>query len=320
MNIEVRQPNLPLEYEPLAELVSIANQATVTAAALQEEEQHIPSQSSIRYSATGLLEGFARERVVAVNDRNEVVGFALGWRAPFAPGGQIASLLAVRPDAQKHGIGEKLLQYLEGWAISIRASVLMTVVPDSLPASLAFAENRGFIIDRHLFHSTLDLGKPGHSRVEPVKPTGDIVIQDASLVIQTHTLQEIYDFYVSAEQDIPGILHVTQFSEWEQEFTQTPAQFILFALRGSQIVGVTHVSPRPDARECENFFTGVSPDCRGLGIAYALKLRVIEVAQSHGYERMVTDNDSKNIPMLRINEKLGYVASTGGHFRVYKNL
>jgi len=50
---------------------------------------------------------------------------------------------------------------------------------------------------------------------------------------------------------------------------------------------------------------------RGRKIALALKLRTVEVARRYGVERIVTNNDSLNAPMLSINRTLGYKATTG---------
>lgn len=39
----------------------------------------------------------------------------------------------------------------------------------------------------------------------------------------------------------------------------------------------------------------------------ALKLKTIEYARAHGYDVIKTWNDSSNVGMLAINEKLGFV-------------
>ena len=54
-------------------------------------------------------------------------------------------------------------------------------------------------------------------------------------------------------------------------------------------------------------FTGVTRAERGLGIALALKLAVLQVLKQRGIKLFGTTNDEKNGPMRRINEKLGYV-------------
>lgn len=51
--------------------------------------------------------------------------------------------------------------------------------------------------------------------------------------------------------------------------------------------------------------TLVDPNYRGRGIALALKLLAIEAGLRQGAPQMRSGNDSRNAPMLRVNEKLG---------------
>lgn len=53
--------------------------------------------------------------------------------------------------------------------------------------------------------------------------------------------------------------------------------------------------------------TGVRCEYRGKGIAMALKLQVIEYAKAHRYTLIKTGNDTENLPILSLNEKLGFV-------------
>ncbi len=57
--------------------------------------------------------------------------------------------------------------------------------------------------------------------------------------------------------------------------------------------------------------TGVRNDYRGKGIAYAMKLKVIEYAQKNGIQRIKTENATTNAPMLAINIKLGFKRQVG---------
>jgi GNAT superfamily N-acetyltransferase len=53
--------------------------------------------------------------------------------------------------------------------------------------------------------------------------------------------------------------------------------------------------------------TGVRRAYRRRGVALALKLRGIDYARRHGHPLIRTGNDSHNLPMLSINERLGFV-------------
>ena len=63
------------------------------------------------------------------------------------------------------------------------------------------------------------------------------------------------------------------------------------------------------AREAwlDQWLTATRTEVRGRGIALAMKLRVIRFALERGYKTIRTDNDTRNAPMLAINDKLGFV-------------
>ena len=57
----------------------------------------------------------------------------------------------------------------------------------------------------------------------------------------------------------------------------------------------------------DQWLTATRREARGRGIALALKLRVAKYALELGYKTIRTDNDTRNAPMLAINDKLGFV-------------
>ena len=57
--------------------------------------------------------------------------------------------------------------------------------------------------------------------------------------------------------------------------------------------------------------TGVRRAWRGRGIARALKAAEIAWAKESGYERLETQNEERNEPIRRLNERYGYVVHAG---------
>ena len=57
--------------------------------------------------------------------------------------------------------------------------------------------------------------------------------------------------------------------------------------------------------------TAVSRALRGRGVASSLKRAQIAWAKEHGLKRLTAQNDERNAPMRRINNALGYRATTG---------
>jgi len=53
-------------------------------------------------------------------------------------------------------------------------------------------------------------------------------------------------------------------------------------------------------------WTGMARKARGRGVARALKCETLMQAIALGVDRVRTDNDSTNAPILHINETMGY--------------
>ena len=83
---------------------------------------------------------------------------------------------------------------------------------------------------------------------------------------------------------------------------------VFLALVDDEVVGYSklHLS---DARPtvAVNDMTGVRRAWRGRGIAGALKRAQLAWAKANGYERLETANETRNVPIQRLNERLGYL-------------
>ena len=78
---------------------------------------------------------------------------------------------------------------------------------------------------------------------------------------------------------------------------------------GGALIGVSELRNAQDG-SCETLWiglTGVRRDWRGKGVALALKLAAMRWARAHGYESLRTGNASDNVPILTLNDRLGFV-------------
>jgi GNAT superfamily N-acetyltransferase len=82
---------------------------------------------------------------------------------------------------------------------------------------------------------------------------------------------------------------------------------------------VVQLTAHPESQSLYNSFTGVDAAYRGQGIARAMKVQSILVAYQRGYRYIRTNNDSLNLPMLKINQSLGY-KPVPGYYAITRSL
>jgi len=113
-----------------------------------------------------------------------------------------------------------------------------------------------------------------------------------------------------AEQDVPTTVpHVTsEYAEWIKWFDSPGLRpdRIWLAREGDDIVGISMLSYPPVRGVVVTDWTGTGRKVRGRGVARALKCETLMQAIARGTDRVRTDNDSSNTPILHINETMGY--------------
>ena len=93
--------------------------------------------------------------------------------------------------------------------------------------------------------------------------------------------------------------YLERFDSWDRVF---------LAMLGDTCIGYTYARDDPEAEATLNQgMTAVQPAHRRRGIGLALKLRMIEYAQDHGWRWITTSNSSSRTEMIRLNTKLGFV-------------
>jgi RimJ/RimL family protein N-acetyltransferase len=75
---------------------------------------------------------------------------------------------------------------------------------------------------------------------------------------------------------------------------------------GDDVVGISVLSYPPERGVVSTDWTGTARSVRGKGVARALKCETVTQAIALGVDRVRTDNDSQNKPILHINESMGY--------------
>jgi GNAT superfamily N-acetyltransferase len=127
----------------------------------------------------------------------------------------------------------------------------------------------------------------------------------------------MYEVAREAYPDVPGedATDVAPYEEWlamdlQGAGDRPEATFV--AVVGDEVVAYAKLSlslARPTVAMHD--MTGVRRAWRGRGIANALKAAEIAWAVEHGYERLETQNEERNVPIRRLNERYGYVVEPG---------
>ena len=113
-----------------------------------------------------------------------------------------------------------------------------------------------------------------------------------------------------AESDVPTTVpHVPMaMDEWMKWFDSPGLRpdRIWLAREGDDIVGISQLAYPPVRGVVATDWTGTARKVRGRGVARALKCETLMQAIALGVDRVRTDNDSANAPILHINESMGY--------------
>jgi mycothiol synthase len=205
---------------------------------------------------------------------------------------------------RRRGIGSQLLRALSAEAEQIGRSGLQLEVREDDPDSLAFVEHRRFVDVERQQGLVLEL-----KELEPLPagpPEGvEIVVQAERPDLE----RALYDMSREAVRDIPGLdsTYVQTFEQWRSFEIERPTRahgLCFVAVHRDEVVG--YASMTASAATGFHGLTAVARAWRRRGVATALKRAQIAAAKYAGLERLVTESEARNMPMLRLNEKLGY--------------
>ncbi len=245
----------------------------------------------------------------------QIVGVAEIYRHPgmYHPHKFFGNIF-VHPEHQKKGIGTALYQQALEFLTALEAICFRTQVAESDVHSLQFATTRGFTESKRDFESLLDVKSFDFSRFAGLENVEGVEFHTAKELDSTVFRQAFFDCFTATRADVPRSQAASAISlEFFQEQVLGDEYFLW---EGTQIA----LDPKTDtilgfsgvyqgAREgwMDQWLTATRREARGRGIALALKLRVIKYALEQGYATIRTDNDTRNAPMLAINDKLGFV-------------
>lgn len=224
----------------------------------------------------------------------------------------------VHPDFQSQGIGRALYEQIESDLRALNAIRIFTSAREDYSRSLQFLQENGFVEARRSWESrlavkTFDFSKFTHY-LEKFSAHG-LTISTLAEERQRDPacLKKLYELYVLVMEDVPHPDQYTpvdfeHFLRYSVEHPDAIAEGYFIAKDGEKYIGLSNLRRSlGEPKDLYQGLTGVRREYRNRGIAMALKLKTIEYARMHGYDFIKTWNDSTNVGMLAINEKLGFV-------------
>jgi GNAT superfamily N-acetyltransferase len=225
--------------------------------------------------------------------------------------------VVVDPGCQRRGIGSALYDRLLEELAARNALLTRAQVQESMSASVAFLARRGFDEVQREWESRLDVAAFDFASFsgadERVTQAGiSITTLAAERERDPDVLGKLYQLHATCERDVPSVDPVTDvpvelFLARAIEAPGALADAHFLARHGERYVGLSSLfRSLEDPHILYQELTGVLRDYRGQGIAMALKLATVRYARTHGYREIRTWNDTRNRPMLRINEAMGF--------------
>jgi len=295
----IRTFNPATDYPRHVEIINTIEEEPVTVTLLQNWDSLRPPENPYR-------------RIVAVDATNRVIAVADCLQPQFRAVGDFNMHVLVDPAFKGHGLGSRLFEQMCQFAEECGSYRLFSQVRDDQPEALRFAEQRKFVVDRHIFDSILDVTafdeSPYTGVIEAIEATGISFTTLAAVGDSPENRQKLFALNHETAKDIPGENpFFVNFDALQKVLFDSPMAVldgITVAVEGDTWIGFAALMRDTDD-VLGHFMTGVSRAYRGRKIALALKLLAIRYARRSA-KRLITNNDEANAPMLAINRKLGY--------------
>ena len=247
-----------------------------------------------------------------VEDEGELIGWGyagLNRSAPTDTAGFAG--IVVRASGRRNGVGARLWESLFAHVdeIGVRRLVAHSQADDD---SVGFARARGFT--RSATQTSLVVDP--RSIVPPPSLPDGIELRPFSAYVDDPF--PVYEADLESIADEPGAedFSCMSFETWLRYHWQHPdcdRELGLVALVDGQIVGTTFLMTDRERGRALNGGTGVRRAFRGRGVGLLMKQHSLAAAARAGIDRVFTQNDDTNAPMIAINARLGYAPFSTGH-------
>jgi mycothiol synthase len=229
--------------------------------------------------------------------------------------------LDVHPEYQRQGTGSRLYERMIAMIQARGAKSVRAGTQESRTSAIEFLAHRGFKEIQRYWESRLHIPSfdfDAFSTAERRAAEQGITITTLAEELAKHgpsdgMLKPVYEMVHRAFADVPFPDPPTQdpYEKWKTHVLENPDELpdaFFLAKDGDAYVGVSDMHAHSDQPDIlHQGFTGVLREYRGKGIAMALKMQTVKYARDKGFREIRTGNNTRNRPMLRINEAMGFV-------------
>ncbi len=302
------RPFVEGDYEPLT---AIANLCYPDYLRSVEEIRH--------WDSTWDSSRYERVRLVAVDADGTPLGVGqINHQPSYFHPRKYRIDVQVHPERRRRGIGSALFAALLRELEQRNALVARTDTKGTMADSLAFVERRGFVEVFRAWESRLPAADFDFARFagadERVAEQGiEIVTLAAERARDPEAVRRAYEVHSACFADVPSPDPFTKppFERFLATNIEAPNALLdgfFLARAGDRYVGVCNLHRSElEPGVIYQGLTGVRREFRGRGIALALKLATVRYARAQGKREIRTWNDTRNRPMLRNNEAMGFV-------------
>lgn len=292
------------DYPAIAEVLKAAWPDEVhTEAGLREHDRHAPEVRWGRFVAE------LEHQIVGMGEYTQFEGM-------YHPQ-KFGAWVTVKPPFRGQGIGKALYgAVLEALKPHNPVLILSSTREDQAPA-LAWLHKLGYAEKMRYWESRLDLARfdfgPWAGKIEAVEAAGFDLKSLKELEHDPQHRQKAYDLWLEARLDVPRPEAISEvrfedYCKWvfESRYYLPEGHFMAVDKNTGQYVALSTLW-KTDGPYLSTGLTGTRRAYRRRGLALALKLKGIGLAQAYGAREIRTGNEANNRAMLSINEALGFV-------------
>ena len=223
--------------------------------------------------------------------------------------------LFVHHESQGQGIGSRLYEALLEKVKPFDPISLRAQVRESDSHALRFAKKRGFKETKRDWEAVFEPAgfdsSPYEALCKRLEQESYTFKSLADLGNSEDVQRQFHRLFLKVRQDVPRSEPATPI-DWEafKKLVLDAPDFFpegtFFALKGKELVALTMFWRSEAADDLYTGLTGVKREHRAKGLATALKVVALNYAASVGAKQIFTDNDTNNVEMIAINDKLGF--------------